>query len=163
LLFYKNLILLIIQMHIPEKEFLRMWKLKPVVTVDCAVLKDNKILLIKRNTTPFKGFWCLPGGLMETGETIEQTAVRELKEETGITAKILGMLGIYSGPARDPRGTSLTVVFVMEPVKSGGKTDNEVSEMTFFSHNKLPAKMGFDHMKIVKDVFKALNHKCSSC
>ena len=56
---------------------------------------DNKILLIKRNTIPFKGYWALPGGRMDPGETVEQTIVREVKEETGLDVTIVSKVGEY--------------------------------------------------------------------
>lgn len=142
--------------HVPHKQFLKLWKLKPVAVADCVVVKDNKVLLIKRATPPFKGWWCLVGGLMEVGETIEKTAVREVKEETGITAKIVSFVGVYSGPKRDPRGTTLVATFLMRPVKFGGKQDGEISDMKFFPINRLPKKIGLDHGKMIKDALKVL-------
>ncbi len=142
--------------HLPEKEFLRIWKLKPMAVADSIVVKDNKILLIKRATPPFKGWWCLVGGLMNVGETIEQTAVREVKEETGITAKVTSLVGVYSGPKRDPRGTTLVATFLMKPVKFGGKKDGEISDMKFFTFNELPKKIGLDHRRMIKDALKIL-------
>jgi 8-oxo-dGTP diphosphatase len=56
---------------------------------------ENKILLIKRNTIPFKGYWALPGGRMDPGETVEQTIVRECKEETGLNVALVCKIGEY--------------------------------------------------------------------
>ena len=142
--------------HVPYKELLRMWKLKPVAAADGVVVKNNEVLLIKRAVTPFKGYWCLPGGLMDVGETIEQTALREVKEETGMKAKIVKLVGVYSGPKRDPRGTIVTIVHLMKYVKVIGKHDNEVSDVRFFPINKLPKRIGFDHRKMIGDALKIL-------
>lgn len=123
---------------------------------DSVVIRNKEILLVKRATTPFKDFWTLPGGLMDPGETIEQTAIREVLEETGAKVKIEKMIGVYSGPKRDPRGTSLSVVFLMKFIKFSGAPDNEVSEVKFFPVNKLPKKIGFDHGCIISDALKLL-------
>src|SRR4030043_1150523 len=56
---------------------------------------DDKILLIKRDTVPFKGYWALPGGRAEPGETVEQTIVREVKEETGLDVAVVRKIGEY--------------------------------------------------------------------
>lgn len=142
--------------HLTHDEFMKLWKMKPFAVADCAVVKDNKILLVKRATQPFKGSWTLVGGIMETGETIQQTAVREVKEETGITAEVVSLIGVYSGPKRDPRGTTLVAAFLMRPLKFGGKRDGEISDMKFFPFSELPPRIGFDHRHIIDDALKIL-------
>jgi 8-oxo-dGTP diphosphatase len=143
-------------MHLPKKEFDRLWKLKPMVAADGIVVRDGKILLTKRGTEPFRGYWELPGGLMDIGETIEQTAVREVKEETGIDAKIEKLVGVYSGPGRDPRGTTISACFLMKFLREGGKTDGETEGHEFFDLNKLPKNIGFDHAKMIKDAIRIM-------
>ena len=89
---------------------------RPMVTADIAVLRLvnlPEILLVRRNDPPFKSSWALPGGFMEMEETLEQAARRELLEETGITAGELIRFDVYDAPGRDPRGRTLTQVFVM--------------------------------------------------
>ena len=56
---------------------------------------EDKILLVKRDTVPFKGYWALPGGRMDPGETVEQTVVRESKEETGLDVQVVRVVGEY--------------------------------------------------------------------
>ena len=148
-------------MHLPKKEFDRLWKVKPMVSADSVVIRKGEILLTKRATDPFRGFWVLPGGLMDTGETIEETAVREIKEETGVDVKILKIVGVYSGAKRDPRGTTLTVCFLTKFVKGGGKTDGEASEVRFFSPSALPKNIGFDHAKMIKDALSIMKNNKS--
>ena len=143
----------------PKKEWEKMWKTKPVAASDSVVIKGNKILLVKRVHEPYAGWWTLPGGIMDLGETIEQTAIREVKEETGIDVKIVSLVGIYSGTKRDPRGTTVDVVYMMKFVRMSGKPDSESSEVKFFPFNKLPKNIGFDHRQIIKDALKLLRTK----
>ncbi len=88
----------------------------PAVTAD-VVIPDHRgmILLIQRKNPPFQGRWALPGGFIDYGtETIEECAVREAKEETGLDVRLKALLGVRSHPGRDPRGHTVTVVFVCE-------------------------------------------------
>ena len=84
---------------------------RPMLTADCVVTDGHgHVLLVQRGRDPFRGQWALPGGFMEMDETIEHCAVRELQEETGITAdeRQLRLDGVYSAPGRDPRGRTVT-------------------------------------------------------
>jgi 8-oxo-dGTP diphosphatase len=119
---------------------------------------DNKILLIKRNTHPFVGFWALPGGRMDPGETIEQTVVREVKEETGLDVKIVKVVGEYieKGVREDIDYEYYPTCFVVEPV--GGelkKQDSEIQEMKLFSLDALPKPLAFMHEKMLEDYVQA--------
>jgi 8-oxo-dGTP diphosphatase len=116
--------------------------------------RDNKILLIKRNTRPFIGYWALPGGRMDPGETIEQTVVREVKEETGLDIAIVSVVGEYveKGVKDDVDYEYYPTCFVVKPV--GGelkKQDSEIQEMQLFSLDKLPLPLAFEHEKMLKD------------
>ena len=149
-------------MRLSDKDFAKLWKIRPMASSDSVVIHNNEILLVKRATKPFKGFWTLPGGIMDPGETIEQTAVREVLEEPGAKVTIDRMLGVYSGPKRDPRGTSLSVVFLMKFIKFVGVADKEVSEVKFFPVNKIPSKLGFDHKTVINDALKlSRKDKCN--
>jgi 8-oxo-dGTP diphosphatase len=119
---------------------------------------DNKILLIKRNTRPFVGYWALPGGRMDPGETIEQTVVREVKEETGLEAEIICVIGEYveKGIKDDIDYEYYPTCFVVKPV--GGelkKQDSEIQEMKLFSLDALPSPLAFEHTKMIKDYIHA--------
>ena len=120
---------------------------------------DNKILLIKRNTKPFVGYWALPGGRMDPGETIEQTIVREVKEETGLNAAIVYKVGEYveKGIKDDIDYEYYPTCFEVKPV--GGeikKQDSEIQEITLFSLNELPKPLAFEHDLMIKDYLKKL-------
>jgi 8-oxo-dGTP diphosphatase len=114
----------------------------------------GKILLIKRNTKPFVGYWALPGGRMDPGETIEQTIVREVKEETGLDAVIVYTVGEYveKGIKDDVDYEYYPTCFVVKPV--GGelkKQDSEIQEIKLFSLNELPKPLAFEHDLMIKD------------
>ena len=115
---------------------------------------QNKILLVKRDTIPFKGYWALPGGRMDPGETIEQTVVREVKEETGLDTAIVCKVGEYreQGIKDDVEYEYYPTCFVVEKV--GGeikKQDSEIQEIHLFSLKQLPEPLAFEHDKMIKD------------
>jgi 8-oxo-dGTP diphosphatase len=119
----------------------------------------NKILLIKRNTIPFKGYWALPGGRMDPGETVEQTIVREVKEETGLDVTIVRKVGEYveKGVKDDVDYEYYPTCFVVKPV--GGeikKQESEIQEIKLFNLNDLPKPLAFVHEEMIKDYVDAL-------
>ncbi len=139
-----------------EKEWKRMWRIRPTAASDSVVVRGNEIVLVKRAIKPYKGWWTLPGGVMNNGEYIEETSLREVKEETGIDGKIISLVGLYSGPDRDPRGTTLSAAFLVKFIRVSGRPDNESSEVRFFPVNMLPKNIAFDHKRIIKDALKVL-------
>ena len=80
--------------------------------IELADYPGRPIVLIERLNPPFG--WAIPGGFVDVGETLEQAAVREAKEETGLEVKLKTLLGIYSNPQRDPRGHTVTAVYIAE-------------------------------------------------
>jgi len=115
---------------------------------------DNKILLIKRNTPPFMGYWALPGGRMDPGETVEQTVIREVREETGLECATVEVLGDYveKGNKDNVEYEYYPTCFVVKIV--GGelrKQDSEVQEMQLFSLDTLPTPLAFEHEKMLED------------
>jgi 8-oxo-dGTP diphosphatase len=110
------------------------------------------IVLIERRYEPLG--YALPGGFVEVGETVEKAVLREVKEETGLDAQIVKLLGVYSEPNRDPRFHVVSVVFVLdaygEPV--GG---DDAKKAVVFPIEDLPFdKIVFDHAKILKDYLR---------
>ena len=119
----------------------------------------NKILLIKRSTRPFVGYWALPGGRMDPGETIDQTVIREVKEETGVDIKIISVIGEYieKGVKDDIDYEYYPTCFEVEPI--GGelkKQDSEVKEMQLFPLEDLPNPLAFENEKMIKDYISHL-------
>ena len=101
----------------------------------------EQILLVKRNTVPFKGYWALPGGRMDPGETIEQTIVRECKEETGLDVEIVRVIGEYveKGVKNDVDYEYYPTCFLVKVV--GGeisRQENEIQEIQLFGLKAMP-------------------------
>jgi 8-oxo-dGTP diphosphatase len=128
------------------------WR-KPSVTADGIVLKGNKILLIKRGKEPFKGAYALPGGFLEYGERTEHCATREVREETGIDAEIVDLVGVYSDPERDPRGHFVTTVYHLKAVGGRLKAGDDAQAAEWVPLNSLPG-FAFDHGSIVKEFLR---------
>ncbi len=127
------------------------------VTVDAVIVEKGKILLIKRGRPPYKDFWALPGGFVEYGETVEDAVVREVKEETGLTCGIVRLSGVYSAPDRDPRGHTISVAFVMSVKRGDISPGDDAAGASWFSIQKLPDSIAFDHGQIIKEALNKLN------
>jgi len=112
------------------------------------------IVLIERRYEPLG--YALPGGFVEVGETVEKAVLREVKEETGLDAQIVKLLGVYSEPNRDPRFHVVSVVFVLDAFGElrGG---DDAKKAVVFPIEDLPFdKIVFDHAKILKDYLRCL-------
>jgi len=125
----------------------------PKLTVDGVIFKDKKILLVKRKNPPFKGKWALPGGFVEYGEKVEDAVVREIEEETSLKTSIIEIVGIYSDPDRDPRGHTVTIVYLLQISSGVLHFSDDADDAKFFDVNELP-ELAFDHSDIVKDALR---------
>lgn len=123
------------------------------LATDNIVIRDNKILLIKRLYEPFKDKWALPEGLVEIGEVVEESCLRELKEETSITGKVEKLVGVYSKPGRDPRGYIVSIAYLVQWVDGDVKAADDAKEYKWFDIDNLP-ELAFDHKEIVKDALQ---------
>ncbi len=97
----------------------------------CAMViieKEGKILLIERNIEPCKNMWMFPGGFVEYGEIVEHTAIREVKEETGLDIELADILGVYSDPKRDSRKPTVCMVFVAKHESGELKTGDDAAK-----------------------------------
>jgi len=121
----------------------------PLLTVDIIIEHPDGIVLIERKNEPLG--WALPGGFVDEGETVEQAAVREAKEETGLNITITRQFHVYSDPKRDPRGHTVSVVFLA--VGTGEiKAASDAKEAKCFQKGDLP-NLAFDHPEILEDYF----------
>ena len=126
-----------------------------VLTVD-AVISDGegRILVMERGTKPFKGSWVLPGGLVDPGETVEEACVREVEEEVGLKVRVVGLVGVYSAPGRDPRGSFVSMAFHAVVIGGVLRTTSEARAHRRLAPDEV-VDMGFDHGLIVQDYRKA--------
>jgi 8-oxo-dGTP diphosphatase len=132
----------------------------PALTSDVAVLRLDdvpEILLIQRKDPPFEDCWALPGGFMEIEETLEEAARRELMEETGIEAGELIRFDVYDKPGRDPRGRTVTQVYVMIWKEEMGipRASSDALSLAWFDLTSLP-DLAFDHNQIISDVIRLI-------
>ncbi len=134
-----------------------MMRRKPALTVDGVLFKDHSILLVKRKHVPYQGAWALPGGFVEYGEKTEDAVIREVFEETNVRTKIHSLIGVYSDPHRDPRGHTITIVYLMTHVDGDPHAGDDASSVKFFKMNSLPT-LAFDHAVIITDAFQRLQH-----
>jgi 8-oxo-dGTP diphosphatase len=135
---------------------------RPAVTVDIAVFRQiqdqYQVLLVKRSQPPFKDFWALPGGFVEMRESLEQSAARELEEETGMVDLLLKQVYTYGEPDRDPRGRVISVSFsaVLERAETKIRPGSDAKEVRWFNMNSLP-DLAFDHGRIITNAFKTVS------
>lgn len=134
----------------------------PKPTVDIAITDGKRVVVVKRKNDPFKGCWVLPGGFVEYGESVEETAVREAKEETAVEIELQAILGVYSAPDRDPRGHNITTVFVARPVKGTPQGGDDAAEAKWRGIDSLQSgDLAFDHDLILRDLRNWLTRKSS--
>ena len=134
---------------------------KPSITVDIFIYNENKdFILIKRKNNPFKDCWAFPGGFVDYGETTENAAIREAKEETNIDVELLDLVNVYSKPDRDPRGHTITVAYIAKGNMDNKKADSDACEIGVFSQKDLVnIELAFDHAKIINDCLNAVSSK----
>ena len=105
----------------------------PLLTTDAIIFDENNdIVLIKRKNEPFRDYWAIPGGFVEIGETVEESCIREAKEETNLDIEIISLVGVYSQANRDPRGHTVTVVFLTKAVSSTLMPDTDAKQAKKF-------------------------------
>lgn len=123
----------------------------PIPTVDIIIEMAGSIVLIERKNPPYG--WAIPGGFVDYGESVEEAALREAKEETSLSVKIVSLLGVYSDPNRDPRFHTISTVFVAE-ANGQPKAADDAKQIGLFREQTLPKELAFDHAKILKDYFR---------
>jgi 8-oxo-dGTP diphosphatase len=129
---------------------------RPALTVDVAVVTREprpRVLLIRRKHDPFAGTWALPGGFVDENEPLASAACRELEEETGVTGAILEQLYTSGDPGRDPRGWTVSVVYLaqVEPGAVKPVAADDAAEVNWFPLDE-PPELAFDHAKLLSRV-----------
>jgi len=122
----------------------------PLPTVDIIIEIEGKIVLVKRKNPPHG--WAIPGGFIDYGESAETAARREAKEETGLDVRIIRQFHTYSDPRRDPRGHTISVVFIAQ-AQGKPEAKDDASDIGLFDHDTLPRELAFDHLQILEDYY----------
>jgi 8-oxo-dGTP diphosphatase len=129
----------------------------PVPAAGAILVEDGKVLLVKRAHPPRIGDWCLPAGFMEWSEHPSVTAVREVKEETGLEIKILSFFDVYSG-SDDPRTNAALMLYLAEIVGGTLCAGDDAMEVGWFSLNDLPSNIAFvSHRQALADYIMKFN------
>lgn len=129
------------------------------VTTDCVIFCYEdwklKVLLVRRGGEPYKGMWAFPGGFLRMKETAEEGALRELREETGLSPASIGQLGVFSDVDRDPRERVITIAWyaLVKPHEVVGGDDAD--EAAWFPVDELPP-LAFDHGEIFNAAMERL-------
>ena len=125
----------------------------PALTADPVWIHRDRILLVRRARLPFRGMWALPGGFVEPCETVESAVARELLEETGLRARPWKLVGVYSGPDRDPRKPTTTVAFLMRGRAGRPRGGDDAAEAEWVLLRRA-RPLAFDHERIVHDAVR---------
>ncbi len=122
----------------------------PRVAVDAVLLHRGRLVLVTRGRPPFLGMLALPGGGVEFGESLESAAKREVLEETGLRARVVGLVGVYGDPDRDPRGHTISVAYALRSVGGRLRAGTDAAATRLVPLDDVPP-LAFDHDAIVAD------------
>jgi 8-oxo-dGTP diphosphatase len=123
----------------------------PLLATDCVVLDGaGRVLLIRRKNEPYRGALALPGGFVEIGESVEAACCRELREETGLEVDQLELVGVYSDPARDPRGHVCSVTFLAQIDGATAVAGDDAAAVEWV-RDPDEHQLAFDHARILRD------------
>jgi 8-oxo-dGTP diphosphatase len=121
----------------------------PALTVDAVITDPQRgVVLICRRHPPSAGAWALPGGFVDVGEACEDACRRETREETGLEVAISGLLGVWSCPDRDPRGHTVSVVYLCRVTGGTLAGADDAAEAAWFAHLG-GVSLAFDHAEIL--------------
>ena len=132
------------------------WYRNPVPAAGVVLVENGRVLLVKRRWDPRAGSWCLPAGFMEAGETPEQTALRELEEETGVIAQLTGLFGVYAG-FDDPRVRAVLILYA--GVSTGGtlRAGDDAIDLAWYPLDALPDDLAFaSHRQALAELIERL-------
>jgi len=119
--------------------------------IELADRPGRPVVLIERRNPPYG--WAIPGGFVDVGERLERAAVREAAEEVSLDITLLGLLGIYSDPERDPRGHTVTAVYVAQ-ASGEPRARDDARALSIFHPDALPQPLAFDHALVLADYLR---------
>ena len=132
---------------IPEKLFKKIKQNVPLSCVDLILIKNQEFFLVKRNIPPYKGKWCLPGGIIKRGQKINDRLKQTGREELGIRIKVIKTLGFYEKIYRDRH--DISHCFIVKTSDKEIVLDHQASKGKFF--RKIPKNVAPFHYKMLKD------------
>lgn len=121
----------------------------PLLAVDAIIVLQEGIVLIRRDRPPYEGCYALPGGFVEPGESVEEAVCREAREETGLELELLGLVGVYSRPDRDPRGHVVSLCYLARG-RGELRSGSDARSAEVFGIDELPP-LAFDHDQMMRD------------
>lgn len=127
----------------------------PALVVDGVVVRRGRVLLVRRGHPPWKDRWALPGGFVEIGETCEAAVQREVAEETGLSARVVALVGVYSKPRRDPRAHIVSIAYVLAPSRGTVRGGDDARAAAWWPLDRLP-RLAADHRTIIADARRGL-------
>lgn len=121
------------------------------IPATCLIVTDEtgNLLLVRRSVAPKKGFWCLPGGYMELGEEPEEAALRELKEETGLSGRIDHLVGVAAS-SNAIYGTVALICYAVTAYEGTMMPGDDAAEVAFFSVDRLPEIAFESHRRFIR-------------
>ena len=117
--------------------------------MDAIIVLQGGIVLIRRDRPPYEGCYALPGGFVEPGESVEEAVCREAREETGLELELLGLVGVYSRPDRDPRGHVVSICYLARG-RGELRSGSDARSAKVFEIDELPS-LAFDHDQMMRD------------
>ncbi|HWR83283.1 MAG TPA: NUDIX hydrolase [Candidatus Deferrimicrobium sp.] len=123
----------------------------PVPAAGAFIVRNDEVLMVKRAHPPRVGWWCFPAGFMEWQEHPEQTAIREVAEETGLQVRLTSFLNVYVG-TDDPRTNAVLILYLAEVIGGELRAADDALEVRFFGFNELPENIAFEsHRRALED------------
>ena len=131
----------------------------PAPTVDIIIelcdRPERPIILIERKNIPYG--WAIPGGFVDYGESVENAAIREAKEEISLDVELVEQFYVYSDPQRDKRQHTIAIVFIATAT-GDPKAADDAKNLAIFSQWNMPTELCFDHDLIMNDYWHYRNY-----
>jgi ADP-ribose pyrophosphatase YjhB (NUDIX family) len=141
-------------MHCADESCGYVFYQNPIPAAGAIIVQDNRILLVKRAHPPRIGWWCLPAGFMEWSEHPEQTAVREVREETGLEIRLTSFFQVYTG-VDDPRSNAVLLLYLAEVIGGTLRASDDALDAQYFPFDHLPGQIAFEsHSRAFADYTK---------
>jgi 8-oxo-dGTP diphosphatase len=134
----------------------------PLVGVGAIIIEDSRVLLVKRAHPPLQAEWSIPGGVLEVGELVREAAIREAREETGLTVEPSDLLGVYDrilrNPAQRVQYHYVLIDFFCRRVAGDLSAASDAAEVRWFSREELPAlRLAEDTLDVIHKGFQKLS------